>query len=279
MSLRGLLTITRPVNSFIAGLAAVLGYLIATTTITTLSLVLIPIVALITAAGNVINDYFDVDIDAVNRPKRPIPSGAVRRGSARAFATILFLCGILLALFTNPFCIIITVFNSLLLFAYAAKLKSTPLSGNIAVSYLSASIFLFGGALAGTPGLFQNLPVACITFFAMLARELLKDAEDIEGDAAGGARTLPMEIGIPNTSRLALVCAVFAIGASAIPSVRWGALYLAGIAVVDLIILAAAIRALPCTTAACVKASRVTTLLKAGMFASLVVFSLSALAL
>jgi geranylgeranylglycerol-phosphate geranylgeranyltransferase len=56
-------------------------------------------------------------------------------------------------------------------------------------------------------------------------------------------------------------------------------LYLAGITVVDLLILAAAIRALPCTTPACVKMSRVTTLLKVGMFASLVVFSLSALAL
>jgi geranylgeranylglycerol-phosphate geranylgeranyltransferase len=57
------------------------------------------------------------------------------------------------------------------------------------VAYLAASIFLFGGALNGLDGLLRNIPVASITFFAMLSRELLKDAEDVEGDRAGGADT------------------------------------------------------------------------------------------
>jgi geranylgeranylglycerol-phosphate geranylgeranyltransferase len=276
MNVRGFFLITRPANSIVSGLAAALGYLIATGTVVYEILLLIAVVALITAAGNVINDYFDAGIDAINRPERPIPSGSVRRSSALSFATALFLAGMILSLFTTAICLLIAAFNSLLLIGYAARLKSIPFIGNITVSYLSASIFLFGGALAGTAGLFQNLPLALITFLAMAARELLKDAEDIEGDSAGGARTLPMQIGIRTTSRLAFALAILAICTSLIPSFRWGPWYLAGIGVVDLMILAAVSSALPCTTPGCVKTSRATAFLKAGMFASLVVFSLAA---
>jgi geranylgeranylglycerol-phosphate geranylgeranyltransferase len=275
MRLAGFLIITRPVNSLVAGLAAIIAYLIATGTIIPESLLLFFIVALITAAGNVINDFFDAEIDAINRPDRPIPSGAISRGAARGFAVTLFLAGILVSFFTNSLCIGIATFNALLLVAYAAKLKSMPLTGNIVVAYLSASIFLFGGALNGLDGLFHIIPVAAITFFAMLSRELLKDAEDVEGDRAGGADTLPIRIGVKKTSVLAFIIAVLAVAASFIPYFWWGVWYLTGIIVVDIIIIIAVLRALNCETPKCVKASNSSSLLKAGMFASLVVFTLS----
>jgi geranylgeranylglycerol-phosphate geranylgeranyltransferase len=223
------------------------------------------------------NDFFDADIDAINRPDRPIPSGAVSRISARGFAVTLFLAGILLSFFTNPICIGITVVNSLILVAYAAKLKKMPLLGNIAVAYLSASIFLFGGAFSGWDGFIHMIPIAAITFFAMLSRELFKDAEDVEGDRAGGADTLPLRIGIKKTSQLALVSTVIAVAVSFIPYLWWGAWYLPGIIAVDIIIIIAAFRGLNCETADCVKTSKVSPLLKGGMFASLIVFCLSAI--
>ena len=276
MRLAGFIAITRPINSFVAGLAAIVAYLIDTGTVIPESLLLFFIVALITAAGNVINDFFDAEIDAINRPDRPIPSGAVSRGAARGFAVTLFLAGILVSFFTNFICIGITIFNALLLIAYAAKLKTTPLIGNIVVAYLSASIFLFGGALNGLDGLVRIIPIAAITFFAMLSRELLKDAEDVEGDRAGGADTLPIRIGIKKTTEFALITTVLAVLASFIPYLWWGAWYLGGIIAVDIIIIIAALRGLNCETPACVKASMASSLLKAGMFASLVVFTLSA---
>jgi geranylgeranylglycerol-phosphate geranylgeranyltransferase len=276
MRLAGFFTLTRPTNSVVAGLAAIVAYLIDTGTIIPKTLFLFAIVALITAAGNTINDFFDAEIDAINRPDRPIPSGAVRRRAARGFAVTLFLAGILLSFFTSSLCIGITILNSLILIAYAAKLKGTPLSGNIAVAYLSASIFLFGGALNGWEGLIRIIPIAAITFFAMLSRELLKDAEDVEGDRAGGADTVPLRIGIKKTSVLALITTVLAVAASFIPYFWWGAWYLGGIIAVDIIIIIAALRGLNCETPACVKASMASSLLKAGMFASLIVFCLSA---
>jgi geranylgeranylglycerol-phosphate geranylgeranyltransferase len=277
MRFAGFITITRPINSFVAGLAAIVAYLIDTGTVIPESLLLFFIVALITAAGNVINDFFDAEIDAINRPDRPIPSGAVSRGAARGFAVTLFLAGILVSFFTNSLCISIAIFNAFLLIAYAAKLKSTPLIGNIVVAYLSASIFLFGGALNGFDGLVRIIPIAAITLFAMLSRELLKDAEDVEGDRAGGADTVPIRIGIKRTSEFALITTVLAVAASFIPYFWWGAWYIRGIIAVDIIIIIAAMRGLNCETPACLKASMASSLLKAGMFVSLVVFTLSAI--
>jgi geranylgeranylglycerol-phosphate geranylgeranyltransferase len=277
MSLAGYVSITRPVNSLAAGLAAIVAYLIATGTIIPETLLLFAVVALITAAGNVINDYFDMEIDRVNRPDRPIPSGQVSLPAARAYATTLFLAGVLVCLLTNALCIAIAVFNSLLLIAYAAKLKRTPLLGNIAVSFLAGSMFLFGGALGGLPGLSQVLPFAVMTFFAMLARELVKDAEDVEGDRACGAVTLPIRQGIPFTIYLALFCVVLGIVSSLVPYLRWGFWYLCGILLVDAILMTAVLKALGSTTPEGVKNSGVSKLLKAGMFASLGVFTLSAL--
>jgi geranylgeranylglycerol-phosphate geranylgeranyltransferase len=276
MRLAGFFTLTRPVNSLVAGLAAIVAYLIDTGTVIPESLLLFFIVALITAAGNVINDFFDAEIDAINRPDRPIPSGAVSKGAARGFAVTLFLAGVLVSFFTNSLCIGITIINSVLLIAYAAKLKRTPLIGNIVVAYLSASIFLFGGALNGIDGLVPIIPVAAITFFAMLSRELLKDAEDVEGDREGGADTMPIRIGIKKTSEIALISSVLAVAASFIPYLWWGAWYLGGIIIVDIIIISAVLRGVKCETPECVKKSMASSLLKAGMFASLVVFTLSA---
>jgi len=73
MSVPALIRITRPHNAIVAGLTALLGYLIATGTLTSPSLVLAVIVVLITAAGNVINDVYDLEIDRINRPDRPSP--------------------------------------------------------------------------------------------------------------------------------------------------------------------------------------------------------------
>ena len=276
MGARGFFAITRPANSVVAGLAAIVAYLIATGTLVYGSLLLMATVLLVTAAGNVINDYFDATIDAVNRPDRPIPSGAVSRNAALAWAALLFLFGLAVSAFTTPLCLGIALVNAVLLVLYAARLKSTPFFGNAAVAYLSASIFLFGGAYAGWHALLDMIPIAAITFLAMLARELLKDAEDIEGDQAHGADTLAIRIGVRNTALIAFACTIVAIAASAVPYLWWGGWYLAGIAAVDLVILFAAGRALGCTNPAALKATGSTTLLKLGMFASLVIFTLSA---
>ncbi|HZD43827.1 MAG TPA: geranylgeranylglycerol-phosphate geranylgeranyltransferase [Methanomicrobiales archaeon] len=278
MKISAFFRITRPMNSLVAGIATSLGFLIATGTLYPEFIVLIAIVVLVTAAGNVVNDFFDVEIDAINRPDRPIPSGEIQADSPGSFAALLFVFGIGLSFLTNSLCMGIAVFNSLLLVLYAAYLKKTPLIGNLAVSYLSASIFLFGGAFAGMEGLLMNLPVAAITFLAMTSREVLKDAEDVLGDKMGGATTLPMVIGIRKTSLLALLLLGGAVAISLLPVVRgYGPLYLVSIGCVDLFLLYGAVRAAKCDSSECLKATGATSTLKYGMFAAVFIFVLSAI--
>ncbi|OPX66188.1 MAG: Digeranylgeranylglyceryl phosphate synthase [Methanoregulaceae archaeon PtaB.Bin056] len=269
----------RPLNATVAGCAAIIGYLMATGTLVTGAVILFLVVFLVTGAGNAINDYFDVEIDRINRPDRPIPSGAASAKGVFVYSSILFIAGITLSLLTNPFCIAIAVANSLLLIWYAASLKRTPGAGNAAISYLTASIFLFGGAYAGPEGLLVVTPLALITFFAMLAREIWKDAEDLEGDRAQGADTLPIRIGVPPAIRLGFVFLAGAIFASLVPVIWWGLYYLAGIATVDILIMWVGVKALGCKTASCLKKSQVTTFVKYAMFVSLAVFAVSAVLL
>ncbi|MDT8357051.1 MAG: geranylgeranylglycerol-phosphate geranylgeranyltransferase [Methanomicrobiaceae archaeon] len=270
----GFVRLIRPVNSVVAAVAVLLGYLIAEGTLAPRALVLVPVVFLITAAGNGINDYFDREIDRVNRPLRPIPSGTVAPSAALAFSCTLFVIGNLIAFLTgNILLLAIAAFNSVLLVLYAARLKGLPLVGNGSVAYLAASIFLFGGAAAGTSGVIANLPVAAITFLATLSREILKDAEDISGDASGGARTLPMVLGVRHSALLALLFACGAILLSALPLFPWyGALYLGAIAPADILILAGGILGLRCADADCIRSSKATLFLKAGMFVAVFVF-------
>ena len=278
MSVSALVRITRPHNAAVAGLTALLGYLIATGTLTPPSLLLAGAVVLITAAGNVINDVYDIDIDRINRPDRPIPSGAISLRGAKVYAVVLFAGGIVLATQTAPLCLSIALINSVILVAYAAWLKRVPVLGNLAVAYLTASIFLFGGAFAGIEGLIRNISLAAITFLATTAREVLKDAEDVDGDAAGGARTLPMIIGIQGTGVVAFTCACGAVVASVLPvGDWWGLFYLIAIGFVDAVILFGASRGLRCRTPNCIRDSGATSILRAGMFAALAVFAIAAI--
>jgi len=269
LKIPGEIRVIRPINALVAGLAAILAYFIASGTLVAGTILLMIIVFLITAGGNTINDYFDVAIDRINRPDRPIPSGELEKNRAGILALVLFSGGIILSVFTNSLCFVIAVFNVLLLILYAARLKRMIFIGNMAVSYLTASVF-------GMEGIERISAIALMTFFAILSRELLKSAEDLEGDNAAGALTVPVEYGIRATVFISLLFALCAVAVSIAPVRWWGSIYLWGILLVDAVILCAAIRPIRCIRPACVREKKATQILKIGMFSSLIVFSLSA---
>lgn len=274
MSLAGYGKIIRPMNAGVSGITAGIAYFIASGTQPLFAALLFFIVLVICGAGNVLNDVFDKEIDKVNRPDRPIPSGAVTPRGAVVWAGFLFGVGIIAGCFTNFWCLGIALVNTTLLVIYAAKFKGIPLLGNLSVAYLSGSIFLFGGFLVGPESFLVMLPLFAITFFGTLARELLKDAEDIEGDRIGGARTLPMRIGVRGTAVLAVIFVLCAVLFSFVPFLTWGIIYLVLIGVVDAFIILVTIRALGFTRPDELSASNCTAYLKYGMFAALFVFLL-----
>lgn len=154
-----------------------------------------------TAAGNVINDYFDYNIDLVNKPERPIPSGRISLKNARNYAYLLFLagtiCGFLISYMTHnwiPF--IIVLIADIVLYLYAYKLKATPLIGNLAVGFMTGFGFVFGGYSINNPNIVMtSIFLGFFAFVMTTAREIIKDIEDVEGDKKDGARTLPILIG------------------------------------------------------------------------------------
>lgn len=141
------------------------------------------VVFLITGAGNVINDYVDVEADKINKPKRPIPSGRVSPRGALWFSITLFVVGIFLSGFLTGFALVIAVFNSILLVIYSYYLQNKILLGNISVGYLVGSAFLFGGAALGN--LFLPFLLMLLAMFSTISREVVKDLEDLEGDRKG----------------------------------------------------------------------------------------------
>lgn len=274
------LSIIRPVNSVVAGLAGILATVIATGTIPAEFLFIFLIVLFITGAGNVINDYYDREIDAINQPDRPIPAGLISPSHALIYAVLLFFAGNAIAILFTPVPLTcIALGNSALLWLYAAYLKGMPLTGNISVSYLAASIFLFGGAIEEISGIITVLPVAGATFGVMLARELIKDAEDMPGDKEHGARTFPLVYGIRPTLLLALASTIFGVIISILLVYRWGIVYLAAILLVDFVLLYGSIKGLSAKNSEEIIQARSSKILKTGMFASLLVFLGSAILL
>jgi len=149
---------------------------------------------LITGAGNVVNDLFDIKIDQQNKPLRPLASGRMTTKQASIWATILFILGCIIVLPFSSLLFLIAVITSLLLVLYAWRLKKTALWGNLLVSSLTALAFIYGAiAVQGFTWLYYP---AIFSFLFHFGREISKDIEDMAGDKASSAATLPLTIGV-----------------------------------------------------------------------------------
>jgi len=263
--LRGLFELSRPANAVVSGVLTLIGAYVAGRPFALAALVAALATVFATAAGNAINDYFDRDIDAINDPDRPIPRGAVTPRGALAFSAVLFAGSIVLALFLPLFAIAIAVVNLGALVAYTKLFKGLPGAGNAVVAYLGGSTFLFGAAAVGRP-------LAAVVLFALaalstLAREIIKDVEDVAGDREEGLNTLPIAVGARNACRLAAAVLAVAVLASPIPYLRdlFGVAYLAVVVPADLMMAYAAYAAFD-------DPARAQGLLKYGMFLAAAAF-------
>jgi 4-hydroxybenzoate polyprenyltransferase len=183
---------------------------------TTLEFVLFVLsVVLVAAGGNIINDYFDFELDRQFKSERPLPSGAISLDMAMylyaAFAFAGIGLGFYLGYKANNFKIgYLYVVCALLLYLYSSYLKKVPLLGNIVVSALTAFIFLllmvFEAAFLNTIHfegsqfvmdmlLWQVMFYGGFAFLTNLTREVVKDLEDMEGDADFNVSTLPVQFG------------------------------------------------------------------------------------
>lgn len=186
--MKGLYKLSRPLSTLAGGLAVVLGGYVAGTGAWFNVFLAFLATILISAAANAWNDYLDIEIDRINQPKRPLPSGQVSPRAAIIFSVVLALMSLSIAAFISWQAFIIAFLSTIVLYLYSWKLKSTVLLGNITVATISALSAVFGGVAAGNPQ--PAFWLASIIFVAILGREVLKTMADYEGDLREQCRTV-----------------------------------------------------------------------------------------
>lgn len=198
---------------------------------------------LIAAAGYVINDIFDVEIDSVNKPTGKIVGEQISAAKARHLYWILNSMGIAVGLVSGILIdfinfVFIHIFSAILLWFYSYRYKRIPLAGNIIISFLSAfSLFMLwagemlnGDMLFGPyykPPLLGNILVLGYISFAFttnLLREIIKDMEDVQGDKAFGCRTLPIVYGLKVSRRVSMVLTALILVMTVLAQVLMGSL-------------------------------------------------------
>jgi geranylgeranylglycerol-phosphate geranylgeranyltransferase len=198
---KAIFLLTRPVNVLIAILSVFVAAFI-TGTIQPIENVIIACIScgLIFAAANTINDYYDFQIDKINKPNRPLPSGLINPGTAFVVSIIEYTIGIILGGIISLNMFFMAAFFSALSFFYSAHLKRTVLWGNLAVSLSTAAVFIYGGMAVRRP--IHTIIPAVFAFFYHFGREIIKDIQDMKGDSENAAKTFPLKFGITPALRL-----------------------------------------------------------------------------
>ena len=163
--------------------------------------------ALITSAGFAINDYFDRESDAVIKPKRPIPSGALSLKQVIMISGVLFAVGLVMAAYINPLSFAIIAVDSALLLVYSTVVKrKSGFAANILIGILTGTAFLYGEATISSPPTISLISLSLYPIaFGTIGGNVLRDILSLEGDSKIGYHTLPQKIGISQSKKLAAV--------------------------------------------------------------------------
>lgn len=216
--LRGFISIIRPINSMMMGLAIIVGVLITGGYgVVSVQVLLLSWVTgfSLSGAAMVINDYFDREIDRVNEPTRPIPSGAVKPVEAVVYSLILSIAGIITASLTNSIVLIVAVASWCVMMAYSVWGKKTGFPGNLMVSICIALPFLYGGILSDRVE--ASILFSILAFLTNTGREITKGIVDIEGDRSRGVNTLAVSFGAETAAQVASAFYVSGALASVLP--------------------------------------------------------------
>lgn len=159
---------------------------------------------LIAAAGYIINDYFDVKIDLINKPNEVIIGRVIKRRWAMITHQTLNVLGVLIGFVISIKVFIINLIAVTCLWFYAERFKRLAFVGNFMVAALTGASLVVMAAYYPGSDLLINI-YAVFAFGITLIREVIKDMEDVPGDKKFGCRTLPIVWGIPKTKRFVYI--------------------------------------------------------------------------
>jgi geranylgeranylglycerol-phosphate geranylgeranyltransferase len=173
---------------------------------------------MLTAASMTINDYYDRQIDAVNEPKRPIPSGLIKPRNALMLAAILSILSFVAAYLTNPYCLITAIVAWMVFAGYTTVGKRSGLPGNFLVSICVAIPFIYGSIAIVADVRVNVLLFASMAFLSNTGREITKGIVDVKGDMAANVKTMAVRYG---EKRAAVAAASFYVLAVLLSPIPW----------------------------------------------------------
>ena len=210
--IKGLLRLMRPLNCIVMSLAVLVGAsLTGLGNLQWINLLFGAITAFtLTGAAMAVNDYYDYDIDKINEPNRPIPSGQVSLKVSLVTTAVLTLIGLSSSFIISLFCLLFATAAWIIMVTYTTIGKRAGFPGNLLVSACVAAPFLFGSIVATNTITTNILLFASMAFLSNTGREIAKGIVDIEGDSQHKIKTLAVVFG---RKKAALDASIFFISA------------------------------------------------------------------
>lgn len=190
--LRGALQLFRPDLSAAAGICVAAGETIALGRFPSARELFLGFICgfFISSPALILNDYFDIEVDRVNAPHRPLPSGIISPAEAVVLTIASTLAALAAAYRIGISALALCIFLWIIGVLYNWRLKEAGLPGNVMVACSVAATFLLGGIIAGAPWDKAVLTFSLIAFLFDLGEEIAADAMDIEGDKKRGSRSI-----------------------------------------------------------------------------------------
>jgi 4-hydroxybenzoate polyprenyltransferase len=162
--------------------------------------------AILNAASNINNQYFDLEIDKVNKPFRPLPSGKISKMATILFAFMLYCISLTLSLFINLHLFFIILITAVITFFYSApplRIKQYPFISNIAIA-LPRGMLLIVAGWSTVKSVFSIEPwfIGLIFALYLTGAATTKDFSDIKGDSQFGIKTLPILYGPEKAAKI-----------------------------------------------------------------------------
>ena len=195
--IKGLIKLLRPELPFAAGISVILGEIITLGNLPSFSELFSGFMwgFFLSGSAMILNDFFDIEVDKVNSPERPLASGLISPGTAIVFTIIISLLGLTVSFFINRTAVLLYIVFWIIGFLYNWKFKEKGLLGNLFVSSSVAITIILGGIVVGNPWNTAAVIFSMMLFVFDLGEEIAADAMDIEGDKKRNIKSIAILMG------------------------------------------------------------------------------------
>lgn len=237
----GLFSLFRFELPFTAGVCVILGELLSLGTLPTTTEIVLGFLSIffISATALILNDYFDLEIDRINAPGRPLPAGLITEREVVLLSIVVAMLGFITGYLISLEALLVVILVWTVGFLYNWRFKKAGFIGNLMVSFSVGMTFIFGGIAVNKPFEIIVWFFAVIVMLIDLGEEIAADAMDIEGDSQAGSRSLALVLGREKALKISGATFLLVVVASSLPFLfgwlEW--IYLLPILLIDAVIL------------------------------------------